>query len=47
MLQVGEKPGIVKATGTLPGKGSYLLHWRVLSIDGHAAQGQVSFKVGP
>lgn len=46
-LQVGDKPGVLKATGTRLGKGSYLLHWRVLSVDGHADQGQISFDVGP
>lgn len=46
-LQVGDKPGVLKATGTRLGKGRYLLHWRVLSVDGHADQGQVSFEVGP
>ena len=25
--------------------GSYLLHWQVLSIDGHITQGQISFEV--
>jgi methionine-rich copper-binding protein CopC len=46
-LQVGDKPGILKATGTRLSRGSYLLHWRVLSVDGHADQGQISFEVRP
>jgi copper resistance protein C len=46
-LQVGEMPGVLKATGTRLGEGSYLLHWRVLSVDGHADQGQIRFRVGP
>jgi copper resistance protein C len=46
-LQVGDKPGVLKATGTRLTEGSYLLHWRVLSVDGHANQGQIRFRVGP
>ncbi len=46
-LQVGDKPSVLKATGTRLGIGRYLLHWRVLSVDGHADQGQISFEVGP
>jgi methionine-rich copper-binding protein CopC len=46
-LQVGDNPGVLKATGTRLIEGSYLLHWRVLSVDGHADQGQIRFRVGP
>jgi copper resistance protein C len=44
-LQIGDRPSIVKATGTRLSEGSYLLHWRVLSVDGHANQGQIRFEV--
>lgn len=46
-LQVEDRPSVLKATGTRLGEGSYLLHWRVLSVDGHAGEGQIRFKVGP
>ncbi len=45
-LQTGDRPGVLKATGTRLGEGRYLLHWRVLSVDGHAEQGQIKFDVG-
>jgi copper resistance protein C len=45
-LQAGDRPGVLKATGTRLGEGRYLLHWRVLSVDGHTEQGQVKFDVG-
>lgn len=45
-LQGEDRPGVMKATGTRLGEGSYLLHWRVLSIDGHAGEGQIRFRVG-
>ncbi len=44
-LSAGDEPGVLKATGTRLREGSYLLHWRVLSVDGHAAQGLIQFKV--
>jgi copper resistance protein C len=45
-LHVGDRPGVLKATGTRLSEGRYLLHWRVLSVDGHAEQGQIKFGVG-
>jgi hypothetical protein len=45
-LQVGDRPGILKATRTSLSAGHYSLHWRVLSVDGHADQGQIRFEVG-
>ncbi len=46
-LQIEDRPGVLKATGTGLGEGGYLLHWRVLSVDGHAGEGQIRFRVGP
>ncbi len=46
-LHAGDRPGVLKATGTGLSEGSYLLHWRIVSVDGHAEQGQIRFRVGP
>lgn len=43
----GTAPNILTATQHLAA-GAYLLHWQVLSIDGHITRGQISFTVqGP
>jgi copper resistance protein C len=45
-LRAGDRPGVVTATGTGLTAGSYLLHWRVLSADGHSGEGRIRFTVG-
>ncbi|HVJ39942.1 MAG TPA: copper resistance CopC family protein [Dongiaceae bacterium] len=43
-LTPGDAPNIVRSTAHLAA-GKYVLHWQVLSLDGHITRGQVSFNV--
>jgi len=43
-ITAGSAPNIVASTQHLAA-GSYVLHWQVLSIDGHITRGQISFIV--
>jgi len=44
--QAGDSQSILKATGTGLDEGPYILRWRVLSVDGHANQGEIKFRIG-
>ncbi len=45
-LLAADSQSILKAKGTELGEGPYILRWRVLSVDGHANQGEVKFQIG-
>jgi copper resistance protein C len=45
-LQAADSQSTLKARGTELNEGPYVLRWRVLSIDGHANQGEIKFQVG-
>jgi len=46
-VAAGGTPNVLTATAHLAA-GKYILHWQVLSLDGHITRGQVSFSVvGP
>jgi len=45
-LQAADSPSILKARGTGLDEGPYVLRWRVLSVDGHANQGEIKFQMG-
>ncbi len=45
-LETGDARSVLKARVTDLGEGNYVLHWRVLGVDGHANQGDIKFRVG-
>ena len=45
-LETGDARSVLKARATDLGEGNYVLHWRVLGVDGHANQGDIKFRVG-
>lgn len=46
-VAAGDAPNILTSTAHLAA-GKYILHWQVLSLDGHITRGQISFSVvGP
>ncbi len=45
-LQAAESQNTVKARATGLEEGPYVLRWRVLSVDGHANQGEIKFRIG-
>ena len=45
-LQAAESQNTLKARATGLEDGPYLLRWRVLSVDGHANQGDIKFRIG-
>jgi len=44
--QAADSRSILKARATELDEGSYVLRWRVLSVDGHANQGEIKFQIG-
>lgn len=44
--QAAESQNILKARATGLVDGPYVLRWRVLSVDGHANQGEIKFRIG-
>jgi methionine-rich copper-binding protein CopC len=42
---VERKPGVVTAKARAAAKGRWVLHWQVLSLDGHVTRGDVPFRV--
>ncbi len=42
----GDNPSVLKVIGASLNEGRYLVQWQVLSVDGHADHGQISFGVG-
>ena len=44
-LSADEPPNVIEATVNLTTPGSYVVHWQVLSIDGHITRGELPFKV--
>ncbi|ARN82858.1 copper resistance CopC family protein [Methylocystis bryophila] len=45
-LLAADTPTILKARATALEEGAYVLRWRVLSVDGHANQGEIKFYIG-
>ena len=45
-LQAADSQSLLKARGTELEEGPYTLRWRVLSVDGHANQGEIKFQIG-
>ncbi len=45
-LQAADSQSQLKARAADLDAGPYILRWRVLSIDGHANQGEIKFQVG-
>jgi copper resistance protein C len=45
-LQAAESQNTLKARAAGLEEGPYVLHWRVLSVDGHANQGEIKFQIG-
>ena len=45
-LQTADSQSQLKARAADLDPGPYVLRWRVLSIDGHANQGEIKFQVG-
>ena len=45
-LPASDSQNILKARGTGLDDGPYVLRWRVLSVDGHANQGEIKFQIG-
>jgi methionine-rich copper-binding protein CopC len=45
-LQAAESQNLLKAKATGLEEGPYVLRWRVLSVDGHANQGEIKFRIG-
>jgi methionine-rich copper-binding protein CopC len=45
-LQAADSPSQLKARAGDLDAGPYILRWRVLSVDGHANQGEIKFQVG-
>jgi len=43
-IAAGTAPNVLASTQHLTA-GSYVLHWQVLSVDGHITRGQISFTV--
>jgi methionine-rich copper-binding protein CopC len=43
-IMAGAAPNVLASTQHLAA-GSYVLHWQVLSVDGHITRGQISFTV--
>jgi copper resistance protein C len=46
LLQAADSQSLLKARGTELEEGPYILRWRVLSVDGHANQGEIKFQIG-
>jgi len=44
-LQAADSQSLLKASAADLDAGPYVLRWRVLSIDGHANQGEIKFQV--
>ncbi|WP_363349356.1 copper resistance CopC family protein [Methylocystis echinoides] len=46
-MESANSPSVLRASGTGLTEGRYVLYWRVLSVDGHANQGEIKFEVRP
>ncbi|MGJ0507301.1 MAG: copper resistance CopC family protein [Methylocystis sp.] len=46
ILRRGMAPSVLSATSQGLDEGQYILRWQVLSVDGHANQGEIKFQVG-
>lgn len=45
-VEAGADAASLKAHGDDLGPGAYVLHWEVLSVDGHISRGDLGFSVG-